>query len=111
MCAACVAHVTKKNCCFFVASKVKPLLSADFLSRNNRAMEKQGKTRAGTTTVRLPPDLHAEIKEAAARAGHSMNDEIILRLRAYAPSIALSDIAKQNAELKRMLQLLIDRQS
>lgn len=72
-------------------------------------MEKIGKTKKPTTTVRLPPALHTEIKEAAAVAGHSMNDEIILRLQAHSQSLALSDIAQQNTELQRMVQRLIDR--
>jgi predicted HicB family RNase H-like nuclease len=92
-----------------VALKVKPLSFDDFLTRNNRAMEKQGKTKPGTTTVRLPPALHAAIKEAAAKAGHSMNDEIILRLDSYARAMELGDIAQQNMELQRMVQRLIDR--
>lgn len=61
-------------------------------------------------TLRLPPDLDNEITEAAAAAGRSANEEIIHRLQAYAESVALSDIAKQNVELKRMVQQLIDRQ-
>jgi hypothetical protein len=92
-----------------VASQVNPLLFRDFLSRNNRAMENKPKTRLPPTTVRLPADLHKEVKETAAKAGHSMNDEIILRLQAYAESLALSDIAQQNTELQRMVQRLIDR--
>jgi predicted HicB family RNase H-like nuclease len=92
-----------------VALEVKPLSFDLFLTRNNRAMEKTGKTRVGTTTVRLPPALHAEIKEAAAQAGISMNDEIIHRLQGYEQAVTLVSIAQQNAELKRMVQRLIDR--
>lgn len=88
---------------------MKPLSFENFLSRNNRAMEKQGKTKPGTTTVRLPPALHAAIKEAAAKAGHSMNDEIILRLEAHTHALELGDISQQNLELQRMVQRLIDR--
>jgi hypothetical protein len=93
-----------------VASLLKPLPFAGFLTRNNRAMEKKEKTKKPpTTTVRLPPDLHAEVKQAAAQAAHSMNDEIILRLQAHSQALALGDIAQQNVELQRMLQRLIDR--
>lgn len=91
-----------------MALKMKPLSFADFLTRNNRAMEKEGKTKKGTTTVRLPPALHEEIKEAAAKAGHSMNNEIILRLESHARALALRDIARQNVKLQRMVQRLID---
>lgn len=72
-------------------------------------MEKQRKTERTQRTLRLPPDLDAEVEEAAAKAGRSMNDEIVVRLRAYAQAASLTDIAQQNAELKRMVQQLIDR--
>lgn len=78
--------------------------------RNNRAMEKKRKPRNPATTVRLPGPLHTEVKEAADREGHSMNDEIILRLRLYPVAARLSEIEQQNEEMKRMLQQLIDRQ-
>jgi predicted HicB family RNase H-like nuclease len=81
----------------------------DFLTRNNRAMEKRHKTERTQRTLRLPPDLDAEVEEAAARAGRSMNDEIVFRLRAYTQATTLSKVAQQNAELKRMVQQLIDR--
>lgn len=58
--------------------------------------------------MRLPPDLHSEIKDAAARAGHSMNAEIVARLAAQPRDITLSDIARQNARMQLMLQKLID---
>lgn len=38
-----------------------------------------------------------------------MNDEIIFRLQAHSESLTLSDIARQNAELQRMVQRLVDR--
>lgn len=77
---------------------------------NNRAMEKKPKTtKKPTTTVRLPPPLHNEVKEAAELAEHSMNDEIILRLRLYPLDKRLDRIEQENAELKRMVQQLIDR--
>lgn len=62
-------------------------------------------------SLRLPVDVHAEVQEAAALAGRSMNDEIVHRLQAYAQATTLNDIAQQNAELKRMLQQLIDSAS
>lgn len=71
-------------------------------------MTKSTKPKPGTTTVRLPPELHAEIKDAAARAGHSMNVEIIARLLAAPSDITLRDIARQNARMHEMIQRLID---
>jgi hypothetical protein len=82
-----------------------------FLMRNNRAMEKKPKPANPPTTVRLPAPLHEEVKAEAARSGHSMNDEIILRLRLQPIDARLNELEQQNAEIRRMLQVLIDRQS
>lgn len=60
-----------------------------------------------TTTVRLPAELHAEIKDAAARAGHSMNVEIVARLSAPVGHSML-DLAKQNLKTQQMIQQIID---
>ena len=78
------------------------------MSRKNRAMKKTTIPKAGTTTVRLPPELHAEIKDAAARAGHSMNVEIIERLSAQPAALTLRDIARQNVRTQELIQRLID---
>jgi predicted HicB family RNase H-like nuclease len=82
---------------------------AVFLMRNNRAMEKKPKARHLKSTVRLPGPLHEAIREAAAINDHSMNDEIIQRLQLYPIATRLDEIEQQNAELKRMVQRLIDR--
>lgn len=79
--------------------------------RNNRAMEKKPKTKYPKTTVRLPGPLQEEIREAAAINDHSMNDEIIFRLRLRPIDKRLDKIEQQNAELRRMVQQLIDRQT
>lgn len=73
-------------------------------------MEKSNKTQRTQRTLRLPADLQSEIEDAAALAGRSANEEIIHRLRAYAQAVRLEDIAKENGEIKRMLQRLIDLQ-
>lgn len=77
--------------------------------RNNRAMERKPKPKNPATTVRLPAPLHSEVKEAADKADHSMNDEIILRLRVQPIDRRLERIEQENAELRRMVQQLIDR--
>lgn len=87
-----------------------PHLHSRLLTRNNFVMSNQDQTNRTKKTLRLPSDLQHEIESAAAQAGHSANEEIIRRLRAYTMTITLNDIAKQNAELKRMVQQLIDRQ-
>ncbi len=58
-------------------------------------------------TLRLPVALHAEIKDAAERAGHSMNEEIVARLAAPVGH-SLLDIAKQNQKTQEMVQQIID---
>lgn len=70
-------------------------------------MEKLPISKASTTTVRLPPDLHAEIKAAAERAGHSMNVEIVARLSAPSGQ-TLRDISRQNQKTQEMIQIIID---
>lgn len=71
-------------------------------------MSEVPKNKKPTTTVRLPPDLHAEIKAAAARAGHSMNDEIIDRLRTVSAGVTLRDVIRQNEATHAMIQQIID---
>lgn len=72
--------------------------------------------------MRLPADLHADLKEAAEREDHSMNDEIIIRLTALAGGASFATILTQTqrlseenkqlkAEIKRtqkMVQTIID---
>lgn len=77
--------------------------------RNNRAMEQKRKPKYPPTTIRLPGPLHEEVKAAAEKAVHSMNDEIILRLRQYPITARLEALEQQNAELLRKVQQLIDR--
>ncbi|HEX8610190.1 MAG TPA: Arc family DNA-binding protein [Telluria sp.] len=56
------------------------------------------------TALRLPPDLHAEIRAEAERNGHSMNTEILVRLRAGAPDHVPAELS----EIKAMLQTVLD---
>lgn len=60
------------------------------------------------TTIRLPAELHSEIKETAKAAGHAMNIEIIARLTSYPKGTTLNDIAKQNSKTHEMVQQIID---
>lgn len=57
------------------------------------------------SAMRLPPDLHAEIKDAAKENGRTMNAEIIARLRAS----PLEAVVRQNKEIQKMLRMLLDR--
>lgn len=54
------------------------------------------------TALRLPRDLHQMVSEAARNAGHSMNAEIIARLRA-----SFSDNQTQGDDMKEMVRALI----
>jgi predicted HicB family RNase H-like nuclease len=62
------------------------------------------------TAMRIPADLHADLQDVAARAGHSMNTEIINRLTAAAGGVSLSTLAGQNvemmAEIKRTQEMV-----
>lgn len=66
--------------------------------------EPQSKT--PTTTVRLPPELHAMVKESAARNGHSMNAEIIHRLSAVVGK-PIQIVTTQNEKTHELLKELI----
>jgi hypothetical protein len=52
------------------------------------------------TAMRLPADLHADLKEAAAREEHSMNDEIIHRLTAIYGGASLATILAETKHLR-----------
>lgn len=60
------------------------------------------------TTIRLPTELHAELKEAARLAGHPMIEEIIARLWSTPKGTSLADIARQNIKTQEMVQQIID---
>jgi hypothetical protein len=62
------------------------------------------------TAMRLPADLHADIEDAAIRADHSMNDEIIARCAAAAGGASITAVMEQNkqlmAELRRTQEMV-----
>jgi hypothetical protein len=60
------------------------------------------------TALRLPPDLHMEVKRAAKAAGHTMNAEIIARVADAQERVFCKDLLKQNAELKAMMREMLD---
>ena len=57
------------------------------------------------TALRLPTELHGEIRQAADRNGRSMNAEIVARLQ----ESPLDDVKRQNDEIKAMIRQLLDR--
>lgn len=59
------------------------------------------------TALRLPPDLHAEILAEANRLGHSMNTEILMRLRAAAPGRLPSEVQEIKTMLQKVLTVLL----
>nr|WP_229509012.1 Arc family DNA-binding protein [Massilia sp. CCM 8734] len=72
---------------------------------DHTAHQKNNTSRVHKTALRLPPDLHAEIQAEAERNGHSMNTEILLRLRAGAPG----QLPAELTEIKEMLQRVLDK--
>lgn len=61
------------------------------------------------TALRLPRELHAEIKSSADFHGRSMNAEIIARLSAFpAGPATLEQLAAQNRRTQDMVQMIID---
>jgi predicted HicB family RNase H-like nuclease len=61
------------------------------------------------TAVRLPPDLHATIKDAAERNGRSMNAEIIDRLYATPVNQTLDELVKNGREIKQLVKQILDK--
>ena len=61
------------------------------------------------TGVRIPRELHAEIKSVVERDGTSMNAEIISRLKMSHFEARLGEITAQNTELKEMLRKVLDK--
>jgi hypothetical protein len=84
--------------------------------------EQPPKKPAIKTAMRLPAELHADLKEAAEREDHSMNDEIIRRLTAMSGGASLATLLaetrhlhEENQQLKaeikktqQMVQIIID---
>jgi hypothetical protein len=75
-----------------------------------RMKETPPKKPAIKTAMRIPAELHAGLQDAAARAGHSMNTEIIARLTAAAEGASIAAVMEQNrqlmAEVKRNQELI-----
>jgi hypothetical protein len=84
-------------------------------ARIARMKEKPPKKPSIKTAMRIPVDLHSDLQDAAARADHSMNTEIVARLTAAAGGASITAVIEQNkqimAELKKtqdMVQLIIE---
>lgn len=56
------------------------------------------------TAVRMPPELHEELQQAAELNGRSMNAEILARLQENQITVLL----RENAELKKMVREALD---
>lgn len=61
------------------------------------------------TAMRLPRDLHAEVRKAAQAAGHTMNAEIIARVAAANEIASFKVVMRQNEELKLLMREMLDR--
>ena len=60
------------------------------------------------TALRLPRDLHGQVKSAAKGAGRTMNAEIIARLAAAEERTNFETLIKQNEDLKQMMREMLD---
>lgn len=58
-----------------------------------------------STNVRLPPELHEEIRVSAELNGRSANAEIIARLQANNSAAILSELA----DLKSLVRKILDQ--
>lgn len=82
-------------------------------ARQNRAMakppiQKPSQEAYVQSAVRLPPDLHAELKDSAERNGRSMNAEIIARLQAIPIDDQLNKLARDQAEIKTLAREILE---
>lgn len=59
-------------------------------------------------SLRMPEWMHQELKVAAKLHGHTVNDEVVERLRSVKMAEAVQMLAKENAEMKAMLKELYD---
>jgi transposase len=76
-------------------------------SRKNRAMKtppvpKPSQQNYVQTALRLPPDLHLELQDAAEKNGRSMNAEIVARLRGIPILEHLDKLSRDVAEIKAL---------
>ena len=72
--------------------------------RKNRAMvkispKKSTQSEYVKTALRLPPDLHAELKDSAEKNGRTMNAEIIARLQQMPVNVQLDNLANDQRQL------------
>lgn len=65
--------------------------------------KKNNQTNYIKTALRLPPDLHAEIHASAEHLGHSMNAEILARLRADQNARVSAELAEIKSTLRKIL--------
>lgn len=68
-------------------------------ARIARMSDHSPKKPAIKTAMRIPADLHADLQDAAAREGHSMNVEIVNRLTAAAGGASLTAVFEQNKKI------------
>lgn len=52
------------------------------------------------TNIRFPAKLYAELKDAALRADHSINTEVVSRCTAASGGASLASLAQQNEQLR-----------
>jgi predicted DNA-binding protein len=61
------------------------------------------------TSLRLPPELKEEVKQAADTGGHSMNAELVARIAAKPIHEKLDALEREVAQIKAIVIELRDR--
>lgn len=61
------------------------------------------------TSLRLPPELREEVKQAAKTSGGTMNSELVARIAAKPIQEKLDALAREVAQMKAILIELRDR--
>lgn len=60
------------------------------------------------TALRLPKDLHRQVRLAAEASGRTMNAELLARIAGADEVATNKELVRQNAELKAMLREVLD---
>ena len=59
-------------------------------------------------SLRVPPDIHAELIESAKYNGRFLNDEVLERVKAKPVLDLLQALIRENAEMKAMIKEMHD---
>ncbi len=60
------------------------------------------------TALRLPPELHQDLFDAAEKNGRSLNAEILARLSTYSTLAVLEALTRQTADIRSMTKEILE---